>query len=226
MVFMNQTKQRVLVLSPHCDDETYGMGGTILKLRAQGAEVFCLVLVCGELQFEHSGQIVTRQERIDEFERVKQQLGCDGLVLPFTEETRMDRVPIADVVSSIEKVQDKFEADTWYMIGPSFHQDHRVVFEAAMAAARPTRKVYPRQIFRYELPTYSGNPREWAFIPHVYEDISPFLEGKLAASALYKTQIRPQGMLSLDAIRRFAQTRGFESRCEAAECFEVVRIVR
>jgi hypothetical protein len=33
-------------------------------------------------------------------------------------------------------------------------------------------------------------------------------------------------MLSLDAIRRFAQTRGFESQREAAECFEVVRIIR
>jgi LmbE family N-acetylglucosaminyl deacetylase len=227
MALMIPTNQRrVLILSPHCDDETYGMGGTILKLRAQGAEVFCLVLVCGELQFEHSGQVVTREERINEFEHVKRQLGCDGEVLGFTEETRMDQVPVADVVSAIEKVQDRFKADTWYMIGPSFHQDHRVVFEAAMAAARPTRKVYPHQIFRYELPTYSGNPREWAFIPHVYEDISPFLEGKLTASALYKTQIRAQGMLSLDAIRRFAQTRGFESRCEAAECFEVVRIVR
>lgn len=223
---MIPNKKKVLVLSPHCDDETYGMGGTILKLRAQGAEVFCLVIVCGDLQFEHSGLVVTRQERIDEFDRVKQSLGCDGQVLPFREETRMDQVPIADVVSAIEKVQDKFEADTWYMIGPSFHQDHRVVFEAAMAAARPTRKICPRQIFRYELPTYSGNPREWAFIPHIYEDISPYLEGKLVASGLYKTQIRPQGMLSLDAIRRFAQARGFESRCEAAECFEVIRIIR
>jgi LmbE family N-acetylglucosaminyl deacetylase len=219
-------EKRVLVIAPHCDDETYGMGGTILKLRAQGHQVFCAVVVCGDLRFEHSTSLVTREERMAEFSAVMRRLNCEGMVMPFRNETRMDQVPIGDVIAAIERVQDDFRADTWYMIGPSFHQDHRVVFEAAQAAARPTRKSYPAQIFRYELPTYSGNAREWNFIPHIFEDISPYLEGKLAACALYKSQTRPTGMLSLDAIRRFAQTRGFESQREAVECFEVVRIIR
>jgi LmbE family N-acetylglucosaminyl deacetylase len=218
--------KRVLVVAPHCDDEAYGMGGTILKLRAAGVEVFCAVVVCGDLRFEHTGTVITREERMAEFAAVRQRLGCEGTVLAFRQETLMDQVPIASVVSAIEKVQDEFRADTWYMIGPSFHQDHRVVFEAAQAAARPTRKCYPAKIFRYELPTYSGNPREWAFTPHVYEDIGAYLDTKLDICALYKSQIRPTGMLSLDAIRRFAQARGFESRCDAAECFEVIRIIR
>jgi LmbE family N-acetylglucosaminyl deacetylase len=218
--------ERVLVVAPHCDDETYGMGGTILKLRAAGIEVFCCVVVCGDLRFEHTGTVITRAERIAEFAAVTRLLGCEGTVLGFNGETRMDQIPIAEVIAAIEKVQDEFRADTWYMIGPSFHQDHRVVFEAAQAASRPTRRSYPTKIFRYELPTYSGNAREWSFTPHVYENIGPFLEQKLAACALYASQIRPRGMLSLDAIRRFAQTRGFESQCDAAECFEVVRIIR
>jgi LmbE family N-acetylglucosaminyl deacetylase len=217
---------RVLVIAPHCDDETYGMGGTILKLRSAGIDVFCCVVVCGDLRFEHTGTVITREERMAEFAAVTRKLGCTGTVLAFKHETRMDQVPIADVVSAIEKVQDEFRADTWYMIGPSFHQDHRVVFEAAQAAARPTRKCYPTKIFRYELPTYSGNAREWNFTAHIYEDIAPFLEAKLEACAIYQSQIRPTGMLSLDAIRRFAQARGFESQREAAECFEVVRIIR
>ena len=218
--------KRVLVIAPHCDDETYGMGGTILKLRASGVDVFCVVVVCGDLRFEHTGTVITRDQRMSEFGDVMRALGSQGTVLGFKSETRMDQVPIADVVSAIEKVQDDFRADTWYMIGPSFHQDHRVVFEAAQAAARPTRRCYPTQIFRYELPTYSGNPREWNFTAHIYEDISAHLEQKLAACALYQSQVRPSGMLSLDAIRRFAETRGFESQRGAAECFEVARIIR
>jgi len=218
--------KRVLVIAPHCDDEAYGMGGTILKLRDQGHEVFVAVVVCGDLRFEHTGTVVSREMRIAEFNAVCKKLGCEGTVLPFKNETRMDQVPIADVITAIERVQDEFRANTWYMIGPSFHQDHRVVFEAVQAAARPTRKSYPNKMFRYELPTYSGNAREWNFTAHIYEDIGKYLEDKLAACALYQSQIRPTGMLSLDAIRRFAQTRGFESQREAAECFEVVRIIR
>jgi LmbE family N-acetylglucosaminyl deacetylase len=219
-------KKRVLVIAPHCDDEAFGMGGTILKLHEMGAEVYCCVVVCGDLRFEHSQTTITREQRVAEFNAVMKFMGTEGTVLPFTQETRMDQVSIADVVAAIERVQDDFQADSWYMIGPSFHQDHRVVFEAALAAARPTRLNCPREIYRYELPTYSGNPREWQFIPHVYEDIGPFLERKLRLCELYKSQIRPHGMLSIDAIRRFAQARGFESRCDAAECFEVMRIIR
>ena len=218
--------ERVLVWAPHCDDEAYGMGGTILKLHELGAQVFCCVVVCGDLHFEHTNTVITREERVAEFDAVTRRLHCEGTVLPFRAETRMDQIPIAEIVAAMERVQDEVRADCWYMIGPSFHQDHRVVFEAAMAAARPTRRSCPSQIFRYELPTYSGNPREWAFTAHVYEDIGPYLEDKIEICGLYKSQIRPTGMLSLDAIRRFAQTRGFESRCEAAECFEVIRIIR
>src|SRR5207244_1621845 len=134
-----------LVIAPHCDDETYGMGGTILKLQAQGAKVFCAVVVCGDLHFEHTNTVITREERVAEFASVMRRLGCEGAVLGFKNETRMDQVPIGDVVSAIEKVQDDFLAESWYMIGPSFHQDHRVVFEAALAAARPTRRTFPRK---------------------------------------------------------------------------------
>ena len=35
--------KRVMVVSPHPDDETLGVGGTIAKYSAQGAEVFVLI---------------------------------------------------------------------------------------------------------------------------------------------------------------------------------------
>jgi LmbE family N-acetylglucosaminyl deacetylase len=217
---------RVLVIAPHCGDETYGMGGTLLKFRERGIEVLCVVVVCGDLFLEHPGTTITRAERVLEFEAAKSKLGVDGVVLPFTEETRLDRVPIGKVIAALEQVQDEFQADHWYIINPSAHQDDRIVFEAAMAATRPTRKTCPYQVFRYELPTYSSNTKEWAFTPQIYEDIGPYLETKLEACAYYKSQVRPQGILSLEATRRFAEVRGFESRNQAAECYEVIRIIK
>ena len=36
--------KKVLVIAPHPDDETLGVGGTILKLSASGAEVYWLIV--------------------------------------------------------------------------------------------------------------------------------------------------------------------------------------
>ena len=36
--------KRVMVVAPHPDDETLGVGGTITKYSAQGAEVFVLMI--------------------------------------------------------------------------------------------------------------------------------------------------------------------------------------
>ena len=43
-----KNKKRVLVVAPHPDDETLGVGGTIAKYSAQGDEVFVL-MVSGHL---------------------------------------------------------------------------------------------------------------------------------------------------------------------------------
>ena len=45
---MFKTSDRLLIVSPHPDDETLGVGGTIAKFSEQGAEVFVL-MVSGHL---------------------------------------------------------------------------------------------------------------------------------------------------------------------------------
>ena len=37
-------KKRILVVAPHPDDETLGVGGTIAKFASQGDEVFVLIV--------------------------------------------------------------------------------------------------------------------------------------------------------------------------------------
>lgn len=39
-----ENKKRILVVSPHPDDETLGVGGAIAKFAARGDEVFVLIV--------------------------------------------------------------------------------------------------------------------------------------------------------------------------------------
>ena len=42
------TGKRVMIVAPHPDDETLGVGGTIAKYSAQGADIF-VIIVSGHL---------------------------------------------------------------------------------------------------------------------------------------------------------------------------------
>ena len=218
---------RVLVIAPHADDEVYGMGGTIIKLVDQGHEVRNLVVCCGSSYiFEHAGKSSPREVREREFARAAEMMGASHRMLDFTEESLLDTVPIREVIMGIEEVQDDFRADRWYVAGPSFHQDHRVVFEAAMAAARPRRHNTPKDILLYETALYSWSPECWKLKPQVYENVEDYLDRKIEVCEVYASQIRETGPISTSRLREWAMACGSECDVGAAERFEVVRIIR
>jgi LmbE family N-acetylglucosaminyl deacetylase len=223
---MSNGKSGILVVSPHADDESYGMGGTILKRIEEGQRVFILVVCAGDINFEHvGGKVIPRSERQAEFDSVLKAYGCEGQLLHFKQESMLDQVPLREIIGEIERVQDKVRASTWYIPGQSFHQDHRRVFEACAAAARPTRKNVPMEIYGYETPLYSWNPPQWRFTSQVYENIAEHLDKKIEICELYRSQLR-SGILGVQHIREYSVAVGTEAGFPAAEKFEVVRILR
>ena len=220
--------QKILVIAPHADDETFGCGGTILKLVAAGHEVKVIVVVHGNTRFHHlAGMEVTMDERHTELEAVMKFLGVkDYEVLIRGQDSRLDALALVTIINPLEKIQQEFKADTWFIPGPSFHQDHDVVYHAAIAAGRPFTDFAPQNIMCYELPTYVYGPKHMTFHPNLFVDISDYINKKIEAVNLYKSQIRPTGsLLSTDKLRSWAQTRGGQAGLVAAEAFEVVKAV-
>ena len=78
------------------------MGGTILKLHELGANVFVCIMVCGDLHFEHTNTVITRDERTAEFGAVMRRMGCEGTVLPFRTKLCTDFCPVFVTVKSCE----------------------------------------------------------------------------------------------------------------------------
>lgn len=219
---------KILVIAPHADDEAFGMGATIAKLSSQGHEILTIVVTCGDdFGFHHlNGAPVTREVRRKELEDVSQSLGTSCEMLRFTEDSKMDTVPIREVIGEIERVQDRFCADRWYVAGPSFHQDHRVVFEASMAAARISKKNSPQEVLLYELPMYNMNHEPWTFNPNIWESVQETLDKKVQAAYLYKSQLRESGPLSPEALKNWAFSCGSECGVPAAERFQILRSIR
>lgn len=218
--------KKVMVIAPHADDEAFGMAGTIKKMTDDGIEVLVVVVCCGsDYAFEHVNKSIERDVRIDEMHSVASLLGCKAVMLDFVEESRMDTVPIRSVVMEIERIQDEFKADSWFVAGLSFHQDHRVVYNAAMAAARMSRVNVPSAVFLYETPMYAMSAPQWSMTPNVYVDISEYVETKRQAALMYESQIRSTGPLSPDRIVDWAKACGSECGFAAAERFQLLRMI-
>ena len=141
--------------------------------------------------------------------------------------TCLDTIPFRDIISGIENILDELQPEILVLQGPSFHQDHTIVYNAAIAATRPTARFCPSDILIMENPTYihSQGPST-DFRPNFYLCLSDEqLDRKLTVFAeCFPTQVRQEGnALSPSGIRAWARYRGIEARCEYAEAFEIFR---
>ena len=102
-----------------------------------------------------------------------------------------------------------------------------MVVDAAMVALRPRYEHVVKKILVYETLSETG----WdvpntinEFIPTVYVDISDYLDKKIKAFAIYKSQMMEYpNVRSEDTIRMLAKLRGSMMNLHAAEAFSVIR---
>ena len=109
------------------------------------------------------------------------------------------------------------------------HRDHRLIFTAALVAARPRNRQVPTRIYAYETlseTNWAAPGVTEAFIPNVFLDISETLERKLEAFSRFKSQVKATpDERSLKTIRALATVRGSTAFLDAAEAFMMIREV-
>ncbi|MDI6781784.1 MAG: PIG-L family deacetylase, partial [bacterium] len=144
---------------------------------------------------------------------------------------RMDGIPLLDVVQPIEALIKQIEPEIIYVHHHGdVNQDHRVVFEATMVAARPVKESSVKNIFCYE--TLSST--EWCppfservFKPNVFVDVRETIEQKLDAFRCYESEIREfPHPRSLEALKNAAKQWGSRVGLGYAEAFELIRWVK
>ena len=217
-------KRRLLVVEAHSDDSAISASGFLEKFRESYEIHFTLVTV-SDISMHHCGHL-SRDQRLAEYENYIKHF--DGSwhrqeSLPFNADARLDTVPKRDVVAAIESVISAVEPEVIIIQGPSFHHDHTIVYEATIAATRPTARHCPKEMYVMENPTYvhSLGPAT-DFKPDLYVSLSE--EQMTKKLNLFKrcfpSQVRDgPNYLSLEGIRAWARYRGIECRCLYAEAF-------
>lgn len=220
--------RKVLVLSPHTDDETLGCGGVIHQLIQGGDEVHVALFSHGGAGIKWKGEgyeSYSNSKRLGEFFEALGQLGvvrenvhlfCEGEDVIHH---RMDQVAVGDLVSFVERVISEVGPRVLFVPYAGYDQDHMAVNRVSRVVSRP--HFFAGTVFEYAVGS------ETDFVPNVFFHLSrEALDKKLAAFACYGTQqVKSSHLLSSEQVLTMATRFGAFAGTDFAEGFIARRVI-
>jgi LmbE family N-acetylglucosaminyl deacetylase len=199
---------RVLAIGAHPDDIEIAAGGTLAKMRDAGYQISALVLTQGE----KGGNAKNRQ---NEAVSGAEFLGLADIQVLDCTDTRL-MTDAVDVTNAIEAMIKQYQPDIIFTHSShDLHQDHQLVYESTLRAARDTRTT----ILCYESPSVTQD-----FRPSYFVEVGDYVDIKIQAVREHRDQSK-KSYMKTDLIRGKLAFRGGQAKVDYAEGFEVVRMI-
>ncbi len=218
---------KILVISPHPDDETLGCGGTLLRHKAEGAELNWIV-VTETYAPKWSADLVERKAK--EVDDVGKAYGMHKVRKLGFPTIQLGEISLSVLMDKIREAIEEICPETVYLVhAGDVHTDHHAVFTATMSVLKTfyMSKMGVKRILCFE--TLSSTEAAPAlshrlFIPNMYSDITPYIEDKIAIMGKYETEAQPDPFpRGFSAIRALARYRGASIGVDYAEAFMLIR---
>ena len=117
---------KILILAPHPDDETIGMGGTIKKLTKLGNMVSLCIISDGASNKD--GDKKKSKVRKEDCKKVAKFLGIKKVIFLDFPDTRLMEIPQVEINSSIEEIIKKTNPEILFIPPENdLHTDHSKV---------------------------------------------------------------------------------------------------
>ena len=226
--------KRTLIITPHFDDETIGCGGLMSSLAKDPENAIRIVVVATHMDIFNyvAGRNVGNIERKEECGRALERLGVPKesfIQLRGFEDGKLDQANRKSLVTALDREIREFKPTAVLFPYSSHHQDHQAVFQASVAALRPTVDTnFIKLKAMYEYPYVNSwssnlNPNSKLYYPLTRDEI----EKKESALLEYKSQLNrdPRDILDVSSIITLAQVRGTEIGHYFAEAFYPMTIV-
>jgi N-acetylglucosamine malate deacetylase 1 len=173
--------KKVLIITPHPDDETLGCGGTILRHLKEGDQVYWLI--CTTITEELGFSKARIEKRADEINRVNQAFRFTGFRQLGFPTTFLDQVPQNQIIEEISKFLTEIQADTLYLpYRNDVHSDHANVFDASISCTKSFRYPFVKRVRVYETLSeteFGLRTDDPGFKPNLWIYISSFLDQKV-----------------------------------------------
>ncbi|HLB61085.1 MAG TPA: PIG-L family deacetylase [Patescibacteria group bacterium] len=233
---LDLSREKLLVIAPHPDDEIIGCGGLIAKTKKAGGKVYVLFLTVADTHdFSDRGHS-SAAERKKEIAAVAKYMKFDDYDLAFEGKDyhlqldRLGQKALMDIIErksrvSIEQIKPTIIAFPTYT---SYNQDHQVAARAAHAALRPSHhsKHQISTALMYEMPAEQWRLHEHTEINYFVHLSDEHMKQKLHAIELYKSQVRPvPNPRAGEIVEAFAKILGSQSGASFAEGYVAYRMV-
>lgn len=217
---------KVLVISPHADDETLGAGGTILRYKNENKQVYWLNITDIKEQYGYSKDL-----SIQRGHQIKKVIECyklDGFYNLGLEPAALDKYTIGVLVQKISNIINEIQPHT--IIIPyryDVHTDHKIVYDSVYSVTKVFRYPFVKRVLSMEILSETDfSSSENGFIPNYFVDITPYLEEKINIMKIYESELGEHPFpRSEENIRALAVFRGASSGVKYAEAFRMIKCI-
>lgn len=216
---------KVFFIAVHPDDETLGCGGTILKHKDNGDEIYWLILTKANQKITNIENIEAIQKKyvreVAEKYEFNKYIHLDYLT------TELSFYDLGSIIRKVKNIFDEFKPEIVYLPNRSdVHSDHKVAFEACYSATKNFRAPYIKKILMYETLSeteFAPAIDSYTYIPNVFFDITAYFELKIKALEIYKVELMnkpfPRSLSTIEALARY---RGSRIGVQYAEAFQLL----
>lgn len=203
-----------LVFAPHPDDETFGMGGSLILAREAGIEVHIVVMTDGSAGGDERARN-TSSIREEEALRVCGSLDVTGCYFWRKKDRRLD---LTDELCrrAIELITSIGPKSIFIPSCLELHPDHRTTSAIVWKALQDTHD-FSGVLFTYDIGTQGPVNK--------FIDITGVMKEKRSLMSLYASQVDTNRYIELVESLDRARTYTLPDRCKAAEGFYATHVI-
>tara|TARA_B100000941_G_C28457656_1_gene528885 strand:- start:45 stop:716 length:672 start_codon:yes stop_codon:yes gene_type:complete len=221
--------KKILILSPHADDEILGCGGFISKYSKKNFQINVLILTNANKGAPEIYSHKEIQKIRNEAKKANDSIGTKKLFFENLPALNLGNYPIYKITNIINKYLNDINPEI--ILIPSsndIHDDHKIIFKAAKVSMRFNKKKKLKKILSYEvLSETEWNENEKPFSPNYFVNLSKSdINNKVKAFLKYKSQVKKfPHPRSKEGIINLSKVRGSNVFMNYAEAFKVEKIL-
>lgn len=216
--------KKVLVVSPHADDETLGAGGTLLKYLEKGYEIFWINVTNAKKEYGYSEE--EEKQGVEETTKVALAYNMKEFVDLGLEPAGLDKYSRGEIIGMFSKIVSRIQPNIIILpYGYDVHSDHQIVFETMYSCTKTFRYPSIEKILCMEIISETDYAvADNGFVPNYFVDISDYIDKKIKILLKYKNEIKESPFpRNVEAVRGLAKFRGAGCNVGYAEAFRVIR---